>query len=197
MTDRFSNLTKVPNEPAAKLLAQHNLSLDTVLTAPASASIETVLNELAKTEDAGMDMLQLMAAILPVRERVWWSCLAARDIVGDGPENETRCLTHSEAWVFRPTEENRELAITSIEHADMDDVTVHCATGVQYCNDTLGTGDLAQMPAPPGGGAIAALVMNLESLATKKDIWDEHLQVLIDRALDIARGGNGKSGKNT
>jgi hypothetical protein len=196
VTDRFSNLTKVPDEPAAKLLAQHNLTLDTVLTSPASASIETVLKELAAAEDGGLDILQLLAAALPVRERVWWACLAARDIVGEGPENETRCLMHSEAWVFRPTEENREQAIISLEHADMDDVTVHCATGVQYCDDTLGPGDMAQLPAPPGGAAIAAFAMNLESLAFNKDNWDDHLEVLIDRALDIARGGNGKSGQS-
>ena len=190
--DRFSNLTKIPKEPAAKLLAQNNLKLDTPLTSPASASVEVVLGELADAEDGKIDMLKLLAAVLPVRELVWWSCLAARDIVGDGPENETRCLATSEAWVFRPTEENREQAVATLEHADMDDVTVHCVTGIQHCDDTYGPGELAQLPAPAGAAAVAALALNVQALVARKEIFEEHLETLIDRALDIARGGNGK-----
>lgn len=195
MTERFSKLTKVPNEPAAKLLAKNNITLDAVLTAPASAPVEAVLKELSQIEDNGLDMLKLIACILPARERVWWSCLAARDIVGPGAENETRPLRAAEAWVFRPSDDTRDEAIASLEHADMNDLTVNCAMGVMYCDDTLGPGEMAQHAAPPGAAAISAFAMNLESLVSRKHIWDEHLAVLIDRGLDIARGGNGKPAK--
>ena len=195
MTEKFSNLTKVPKEPAAKLLALNNMKLEAVLAAPASAPVDVVLNELAGIEDSGLDMLRLMASILPSRQRVWWSCLAARDIVGPGPENETRALRAAEAWVFRPTEENRNEAIASLEHTDVHDLTVNCAMGVMYCDDSLGTGEMAQFAAPPGAAALSAFAMNVEALASKKDTWDEHLAVLIDRALDIARGGSGKAAK--
>lgn len=195
MSDRFSNLTKVPKEPAAKLLALNNIMLDVNLSSPASAPIEAVLSELAGIEDSGLDMLKLMAAVLPARERVWWSCLAARDIVGPGPEKETRSLRASEAWVFRPTTENRQEAITSIDHADINDLTVHCAMAVMYCDETLGPGEAANYPAPAGAAAISAFAMNVESLVSRKDIWDAHLDVLINRALDIARGGNGRLSK--
>lgn len=195
MSDKFGNLTKLPGEPAAKLLAMNNIKLDAELTAPASASIEAVLDELSGVEDSGLDMLRLLATVLPPRERVWWSCLAARDIVGQGPGKETRPLKAAEAWVFRPTKENREEAVASLEHADTDDLTVNCAMGVMYCDDTLGPGEMAQFSAPPGAGAIAAFAMNVESLVSRKDIWDDHMNTLIDRALDIARGGNGKLGK--
>ncbi|MCK0149288.1 hypothetical protein MWU54_04585 [Marivita sp. S6314] len=192
--ERFSNLTKVPNEPAAKLMALANMKLQTQLEAPASAPIDAVLSELAN-RDAGLDLLRVMAAILPARERIWWSCLAARDIVGTEPENETKCLKAAETWVFRPTDEHREDAIMSLEQADPDDLTVHCAMGVMYCDGKLGLGDLAQMDAPPGAGQIVAFAMNVEALAHNKDIWDAHLDVLVDRALDIARGGSGKGTK--
>ena len=192
MTDRFSNLTKVPQDPAAKLLALANLDLETKLDAPPSAPVDVVLQELERKE-AGLDILRVLASALPVRERVWWSCLAARDIVGPGPENETQCLRAAEAWVFRPTEANREEAVKSMEHVDPKDVTSHCAMGVMYCDDTLGTGELEQYPAPQGVGALVAFAMNMESLVFNKEIWDEHLQVLIDRALNIARGGSGKT----
>lgn len=195
MSDRFGNLSKIPKEPAAKLLALNNMQLKTVLKAPASAPVEVVLEELFATENSGLDLLSLMSAILPARERVWWSCLAARDIVGPGPEKETRALRASEAWVFKPSKENREEAIASLEHATSKDVTAHCATGVLYCDDTLGLGEMAKYPAPPGAGAISAFAMNLESLVAHKDNWDEHLNMLVERALDIARGGSGKIGK--
>ncbi len=191
MTGRFSNLTKVPAEPAAKLLAQSNVKLTTPLTSPASAPIEAVLDELAG-QKANADLLRVISVVLPPRERVWWACLAARDIVGSGDANETRSLKAAEAWVFRPTEANREAAIASLDHADNDDKTTHCAMAVMYCDGTMGTGDLAKMPAPPGAAAIAAFAMNVEALSHAKDQFETYMQELVDRAVDIARGGNGK-----
>ena len=191
MAGRFSKLTKIPTDPAAKLLAQANIKLDTPLNAPASASVEAVLIEL-DGEGANVDVLRLLSVALPPRERVWWACLAARDIVGVDVENETPSLQAAEAWVFRPSDEARNVAIDSMEHADKDDVTVHCAMAVMYCDGTLGTGDMAQIPAPPGGSSIAAFAMNIEAISTRSDDFDTYIQELIDRAVDIGRGGNGK-----
>ena len=143
-----------------------------------------------------MDLLRLLSIALPPRERVWWACLAARDIVGPGIENETASLKASEAWVFRPGDEARENAIASTEHADNDDVTVHCAMAVMYCDGTSGTGDMAQIPAPPGGSSIAAFAMNVEAIATRTDDFEAYIQGLIDRAIDIGRGGNGMRKEN-
>ncbi|SHH01345.1 hypothetical protein SAMN05443551_1306 [Marivita hallyeonensis] len=195
MTARFANLTKVPNEPAAKFLAKSNLTLDTKVTAPTSAPVDVVLKELAEAEKSDIDMLRLLAAILPVRERVWWACLAARDIIGPGVESETPSVRAAEAWVFRPTDENREAAIVSLDQATVKDLTRHCAMAVAYCDDTLGPGEMAEFPAPPGASALAAFSMNLEALVAHRADWDGHLHILIDRALDIARGGNGKGEK--
>lgn len=191
MSGRFSNLTKIPPEPAAKLLAQGNVKLETRLDAPASASVEAVLDEL-DAKKADIDLLRLLAIALPPRERVWWACLAARDIVGAGVEHETPSLKAAEAWVFRPSDENRDVAIDSMEHADKDDVTVHCAMAVMYCDGTLGTGDMAQMPAPPGASSIAAFAMNVEAISAKSEDFHSYIQEVIDRAVDIGRGGNGK-----
>jgi hypothetical protein len=191
MAGRFSKLIKISADPAAKLLAQDNVKLETELDAPASASVEAVLTEL-DAKGANVDLLRLLSIALPPRERVWWACLAARDIVGPGVENETPCLQAAEAWVFRPGDETRGVAIDCMEHADKDDVTVHCAMAVMYADGTLGTGDMAQHPAPPGGSSIAAFAMNIEAIAARDDNFDTYIQELIDRAVDIGRGGNGK-----
>jgi len=189
MSDQFSNLTKIPQEPAARLLATANVKLETEIDAAASAPAQAVLAELHE-KGAVIDSIRLFSVLLPPRERVWWSCLAARDVIGAGADA-TPSMTASEAWVFKPTEENREAARASLEHADVDDDTVLCATSVLYSDGTLGPGDLAEFPAPAGASEIAAFAMNVVALNVHSDKMDEYGQMLIDRAVDIARGGNG------
>ena len=191
MSDRFSNLIKVPKEPAARILANTNTKLDTKIDAPASASCEVVLTELDE-KGAMLDIIQLMSVLLPARERVWWACLAARDYIGPKSDDDPAPLVASEAWVFKPNEENREAARMTLDHADVEDDTVNCALSVLYSDGTLGTGDLAQHPAPAGAAEVAAFAMNVVALGHNSDNFEGHGQLLIDRALDIARGGNGK-----
>ena len=189
-TRRFADLKKVPRQPAARLLALANARLNTPLTAPASAPVETVLAELAE-KGAVVDMLRLLSVALPPRERVWWSCLAARDVLGPGAEP-TPPLKAAEAWVFKPGEETREAARAALELAEVDDDTVHCATGVLYCDGTLGPGALAEHAAPPGAAETCAFAMNVIALGSRPDAFPDFGQLLVDRALDIARGGSGR-----
>lgn len=191
MKNRFEKLTKLRPEPAAKQLALANIMLKTQLTSPASAPPETVLAELADKK-AWQDVLLLMSVLLPPRERVWWACLAARDYIGKKSDNDPLPLLTSEAWVFQPTDENREAARQSLDNAYIDDDTVHCATAVLYSDGTLGPGDLAQYPAPAGASEWSAYAMNVVALGELSDKFEIHTQLLIDRALDIARGGNGR-----
>ena len=185
-------MVKVPQQPAAKLLSNANVMLNTNVDAPASATIETVLSELDEKGE-WVDILKLLAVVLPPRERVWWACLAARDYVGPKSSDDPLPLATSEAWVFKPTEENCEAARRSMDNAYFDDETVHCATAVLYADGTLGPGDLAQYPAPAGGAELSAFAMNVVALKNLSDKFDTHIQLLIDRAVDIARGGNGQA----
>jgi len=190
MTERFAALTKVPKHPAARLLAMANQKLETKLDAPVSAPVEVVLAEL-DAKAAWIDMLLLLAVALPPRERVWWACLAARDLMVEG-EKPALSLSTSEAWVFKPNDENRAAAYASIEHAPPKDDTVHCATAAVFADGTLGPGDLAEYPAPVGAGELSAFAMAVISLCHDTDQYDARAVVMVDRALDIARGGPGK-----
>ena len=96
MDDRFANLVKIPAQPAARLLAAENAELDTPVTAPASAPVEVVMRELAQKE-AWVDMVRLLSVALPVRERIWWACLAARDMLEPGARVPPP-LAAAEAW---------------------------------------------------------------------------------------------------
>ncbi|MGB5556673.1 MAG: hypothetical protein WBN04_01540 [Paracoccaceae bacterium] len=190
MSDRFADLKKIPKEPAARILARVHVKLATPVAAPVSAPVEVVLAELAG-KAAWIDVLKLLAIALPAREAVWWACIAARDVVGNGEKNTTPCLKASEAWVFEPTEANREAARVSLDNVYIDDDTELCATATMYAPGNMGPGDLADYPAPAGAVSSCAFGMNMVSLSAAPD-FDAHLQLLIDRALDIARGGNGQ-----
>ena len=190
MSERFADLKKIPKEPVARMLARVHVKLATPVSAPVSALIEVVLAELAEKE-AWVDVLKLLAIALPPREAVWWACIAARDVVGQGKKDTTPCLKASEAWVFDPTEENREAARVSLDNVYIDDDTELCATAAMYAPGNMGPGDLAEYPAPAGAVSSCAFGMNMVSLSAAAD-FDAHLQLLIDRALDIARGGNGQ-----
>jgi len=177
------------------MLADANARLATKLDAPTSAPLDVVLAELEE-RGAVVDMLRLVGVAVPARERVWWSCLAARDYIGEAPDNNTPSLAASEEWVFRPTPENREKAGNTIEIAEPDDETINCAMGVLYSDGTLGTGDLATMPAPPGAAEVVAFAMNVVAMDMHQEDFDAYVQLLIDRGVDIARGGNGKLDRN-
>jgi hypothetical protein len=188
--NRFAELKKIPQEPAARMLASVNAKLKTPVDVPASASVEAVLEKLAE-KNAWVDVLRLLSIAMPPREGVWWACIAARDVVGEGDENATHCLKASEAWVFKPDEKNREAARVSLDNVYVDDDTNLVATAVMYAPGNMGPGDMSKYPAPAGAVSSCVFGMNMISLGEAED-FDTHLQLLIDRALDISRGGSGK-----
>ena len=192
-SDRFAGLKKIPKEPALRLLALANMKLDCPLKAPASAPVDVVLAEL-DAAGAWLDMLRLLAAALPPRERVWWGCLAAEDtLTEDAPRPLT--LTAAQAWVFKPSDDTRAKARSALEAADPDDQATLCAMAVAMCDGKLGPGDLAAYDAPPGAAAIAVFGAALLSLgAVDSAGFEARKTLLVDRALDIARGGNGRLG---
>ncbi|MBL4919074.1 DUF6931 family protein [Szabonella alba] len=191
MSTRFENLKKIPPEPAARMLAMANTKLQTPVSAPASAPVDVVFGELEK-KAAQIDILRLLAVALPPREATWWACLAARDLIGEEPKAVPIPLACAERWVFKPTEENRIAARDAFETADMDDDTTFCAMAALYADGTLGPGDMNDTPAPPNGVGAAVLAMNMIAARARADTFKSYLDLLIDRGLDIARGGNGR-----
>ena len=189
MSKRFDDLKKVPKQPALRLLAMANTKLSVKLDLPANASVSEVMAALSK-KGKFVDMLRLMGAALPPRERAWWACLAARDLIPEG-EDVPPSLALSEAWVRKPNDELREKLQQASETADMDDETVMCGMCVIFFDDTLGPGERSKMPGPVGVTQASAFGMNVKALG-QGDSIPETADVLIDRALDIARGGNGK-----
>lgn len=191
MSKRFENLKKIPPEPAARMLAMANTKLQTPISAPASAPVDVVFGELEQ-KAAQIDIMRLLSVALPPREATWWACLAARDLIGEDAKTVPIPLACAERWVFKPTEENRIAARDAFETAEMDDDTTFCAMAALYADGTLGPGDMNDTPAPPNGVAAAVLAMNMIAARARADTFKTYVDILIDRGLDIARGGNGR-----
>ncbi len=191
MNERFSGLKKIPNEPAMRMLAMANAKLKTPLNSPANASVSTVLDELEKAESV-VDMLRLISIVLPARERAWWACLAARDVIGPDVEDLPPPLASAEKWVRKPSDETRDAVRAALDAADVDDNTTLCATTVIFFDGKLGTGELSKMDAPPGAAEAAAFGMNVMAISKVENDPIGAANHLIDRALDIARGGTGR-----
>lgn len=193
MAQRFENLTKLPAEPAKRRLAMANARLKTPVTARAAASVPQVLAELDSIGGplAGADMLRLLSVALPPRELVWWACLAGRDTIeGDDVPPP---LAAAEAWVFTPDDERRSAARAAMETAEPDDDTALCAFCAVTAEGTLGPGELAQYEAPPGAAENAAFGINMIALSRQGWGLEDGFAYLLDRGLDIARGGDGKT----
>lgn len=188
---RFEALRKLPDEPAAKLLARGNAKLQTTLDAPASASVAEVLSEL-DAKGALIDMLKLLAYTLPPRETTWWACLSARDILSADASALPPPLKAAEDWVLQPSEETRAGARAALDSAPNDDKTVLCAMAASFADGTLGPGELDDYDAPPGAVGGAVFGITLTALFHDEDQVEVRGQWLLERALDIARGGNGQ-----
>ena len=188
---RFEALKKLPDDPAAKILARGNAVLQTPLEAPASASVPEVLSEL-DAKRAVIDMLQLLAHALPPREATWWACLSARDLLSEDAAAPPPPLKAAEAWVLQPGEDTRARAREALDSAHNEDETVLCAMAATFADGTLGPGELQDYEAPPGAVGGAAFGMALTALFHDEDQVELRGQWLLERALDIARGGNGR-----
>ncbi|KIC47735.1 hypothetical protein [Tateyamaria sp. ANG-S1] len=188
MSDRFADLKKIPEQPAARLLAAANATLQTQLSGPASTSVPDALTEL-ETHQAYVDMVRLLSVSLPPRECVWWGCIAGRDVLG--PDGKSPCLSAAEAWVFEPTDPSRDKLQSVLESSATGDPTSLCATAAFYAPGNLGPGEMQNQPAPVGIVSSCCFGINLKSLKLGPDP-ETRFNLMIDRALDIARGGNGQ-----
>ena len=188
MSEKFQNLIKIPEQPAARLLAIGTTKIEMKLKAPVSATVAVVLGELEKAE-AYVDMIRLLSVSLPSRECVWWACIAGKDIMArEGYTSE--CLLAAEAWVFKPTNENRKRLHLVLENESGNDPAVLAATAAFYAPGTMGLGDMEEQPAPSGIVASCTFGINLLTIKLGPDP-DTRFKLIIDRALDIARGGSG------
>ena len=191
MSGGFTGLRKVPAEPATVLLERAGLALSEPVKAPAHASVGEVLTELWARGAQG-DVLRLLAAALPMREAVWWACLAGRDLLPPGAAT-TPCLDAAEGWVRAPDDASRQRAADAVAAVAPRDATRFPAMAALYSDGTVGPGDMAAHPAPKGAARQMVLAANVDAMCEAADPQAQ-FRVIVARGLDIARGGNGRGG---
>lgn len=191
MARKIEGFVRVPKDPAARLLSNAAQKLETPTGLPATATAEEVMRAL-DAASADRDMLVLMSVALPARQRVWWACLAARDLLGESRSGDSEVLAAAEAWVFRPDDDTYGAAYEALLRAEPTDPAADCARAVLYSGGKLGPGELADMDAPPGAAEAAALTMVIDAISANIDNPGAYVALVIDRAIDLAKGGSGK-----
>ncbi|MBP2298717.1 DUF6931 family protein [Azospirillum picis] len=141
-----------------------------------------------------VDAIRLLGMALPRREAVWWGCLAARGALpADAPPADADALAAAEAWVFRPSEENRRAAFAPAQAANFETACAYAAMGAFWSGGSLAPPDAAVVVPPGDGltGTAAAAAVLMAAAAVPKEIKARQKAALV-QALDIANGGSGK-----
>ena len=130
---------------------------------------------------------------MPAREGVWWACLATRDLASVANNGDVSpILSATESWVFKPTEENLHSIKLALDSATVDDESTLCGTAALFANGRLGPGELDEFEAPPGASAMMIFGSVVKSWSEYGENIINHENLLIERALNLARGGDGK-----
>lgn len=141
-----------------------------------------------------VDAIRFLAHALPAREVAWWACLAARSVTGDGPTAHLKALDAAEAWVYHPDEEHRRAAMAAAEAVENDAPARWAALAAAWSGGSL---------APPGSPVVppgetlpaqaAAGAVLLAAVRNEPERAAERHRHFIAQAIDIARGGTGRS----
>lgn len=190
--DRYAGLKKLPEEPALKVISARKTKLTLPVETPGDIGFADLLSVLEERKDY-QQALKVLAHSLPRREAVWWGCLGARDELGlDAEASPPPALAAAEAWVLKPGEETRQSAHEVIEVEKAPKTARLIAMAAVYADGTMGPGVLADADAPPNAVGDLVFGIMLKAVYRAPEKAADNARLLLDRGLDIARGGNGK-----
>ncbi len=139
------------------------------------------------------DAVQFLARALPKREAVWWACVCTRELLPvEGKPALTAGIEAAEAWVYRPTEDNRRKAEKAAEAIGASHPARWSAMAAFWSDGSL---------APPGAPevkpakdftakAVAGAVLMAAGLDASKA--QARHKLFLDYGRDIANGGTGR-----
>jgi len=144
-----------------------------------------------------LDVIALLAFALPKREAVWWACVCARDVLApDAPAELDDAIKAAEAWVYKPTEENRRAAMEKAERAGFDKPASWAAVGAFWSGGSMAPP--AAPVVPPAETLTAKAVSGailLAAVQREPERAAERHRQFLDDGIDIAMGGTGKKRK--
>jgi hypothetical protein len=141
-----------------------------------------------------IDAIRFLAHALPAREVVWWACLATRSVFADGPPAHLKAVEAAEAWVYHPDEEHRRAAMSAAAAVENDAPAHWAALAAAWSGGSLAPPEAPVVPPGetlPAQAAVGAVL--LAAVTNEPDRAGDHHRRSIAQAVDIARGGTGRS----
>lgn len=141
------------------------------------------------------DAIRFLAFAMPVREAVWWACLAVREsLAGEPPGTVAPVLDAVEAWVYKPVDANRHAVFAKAEAAGLDTPAGYAALGAFWSGGSMAPPGAPEVPPDPSlaPNAVAAAVL-LSAVAREPQKAEEHHRRSLARGINIANGGDGRN----
>ncbi|HZF33510.1 MAG TPA: hypothetical protein VE914_06895 [Candidatus Angelobacter sp.] len=141
-----------------------------------------------------VDAIKLLSFGLPKREAVWWGAQCVRSsLPADAPAKSSEALKAAEAWVYKPTEENRWAAKDTAERAGMDKPAGWPGMGAFWSGGSMVAAHLPQMLPGPAftANAVSGAILMAAALDDPQRIMELY-KLSIEDGIDIAKGGTGK-----
>ena len=139
------------------------------------------------------DAARFLARALPHREAVWWACVCAQSGIDGADSDQKTALSVAEAWVFKPTEENRQSALAAAEKARQDNAASWAAMAAFWSGGSIAPPDVANIPAAPHLCSVAVgSAVALASVEPDPMLMDDNYALFFKRGIAIANGENAK-----
>lgn len=183
---------KVTADRARSIVGPGMLEEDSVKLLDENIGPEAFIQALGKAEQ-WPDAVKVMSRALPARESVWWACVCARQSAALAEsEVERTAVEAAEAWVYEPTEKNRELAFEVVKNNDAKGVGSLCALAAAFSagNAPLGEGQHLDLDPTVFAQLVDGVVMVSATERMGEEI-KECLQTFLLSGENIAQGGDG------
>lgn len=192
----MTEMTFTKIKQAHAIAIARGLELDEQATALLQDNPTTV-NYLQQLIDLKLypDAVRFLAYALPKREATWWACLCARNGLTDKtPANDIKAIELAEAWVYKPTEDNRRVTLPAAEATGFKTAASWAAIAAFWSGD-----DISPVPeavVPPDEKLFAKAVIGAVMLAATQDEASKinnNYQLFLQQGINIANGGDGRS----
>ena len=135
------------------------------------------------------DAVKVLAHALPKREATWWACLCVRN----SSVTESKAIELAEAWVYKPSEDNRKAILPLIASSKFKSAAEWAALAAFWSGNNMSLTPevtIATVEGLTAKAVMAAIIMSAVSGAPEK-IADNY-QLFLKQGIDIACGGDGR-----
>jgi hypothetical protein len=183
---------KVTAKTAREIVGPGTLEPDSAELLDAEIPPESFIRTLVEKEKL-QDAVKVMTRALPPREAVWWACVCARKMAALAEDKvETEAIEAAEAWVYEPSEKNRERAFNVVKDNDSNGAGMMCALAAAFSAGNAPLGQGQHLDLDPGVFSQIVNGVVMVSAAEKKGkAIKDRLRTYLLSGEDIAQGGNG------